>query len=254
MKKIIFTTLLVLLSQTAQARSFDEIRSSGVIKVGVPADYAPLAYFNENERLVGFDVDMAKDLAKDLGVVPQFVITSWPTLSSDLQNDLYDVAMGGVTYTQGRAAQFLLSDAIVPNGKIALAACAVADKLSDLDNINQPNVRLVVNPGGTNESFVNANIVGAQVIRVKDNFDNLQALRDETADVMITDLIEGNYYQYKEPNVLCLATTTPFAGTESYKSYMVQKDNEALITYINQWLTTVDKVSFAQKWGIQLNQ
>lgn len=251
MKKLGYLLLFVLASQTIQAKTFDEIIDSGILRIGVPADYAPLAYFNEQDRLVGFDVDMAKDLAKQLQLVPQFVITSWPTLSADLAADKYDVAMGGVTYTNSRAEQFLLSEAIVPNGKIALARCAIANELSDFDNINQPTVRLVVNPGGTNESFVNSRIDSAQVIRVKDNFDNLQALREQTADVMITDLIEGKYYQYKEPNVLCLATQEPFSGTASYKAYMVQQTNQQLNDAINQWLTTVDKEMIAQRWGVQ---
>lgn len=251
MKKLALLAILLLGSQLAHARTYDEIINSGVLRIGVPADYAPLAFYDKQDLLVGFDVDMAKDLAKQLKLTPMFYITSWPTLSQDLADDKYDIAMGGVTYTKDRAAKFLLSNQVVPNGKIALAACNVAANLSSLDKINQPNVKVVVNPGGTNESFVNNNIHNAQVIRVKNNFDNIQALRDKTADMMVTDLIEGQYYQYKEPQVLCLATTQPFKGTESYKAYMVQSGNQKLIDIINNWLPTSNKEQFAVKWGVK---
>ncbi|MCT6867721.1 MAG: transporter substrate-binding domain-containing protein, partial [Gilliamella apicola] len=134
-------------------------------------------------------------------------------------------------------------------------ACHVASNLSSLDKIDQSDVKVVVNPGGTNESFVNDNIHKAQVIRVENNFDNIQALRDKTADLMVTDLIEGHYYQYKEPNVLCLATDTPFKGTESYKAYMVQSGNQKLLNAINSWLPNSNKQQLALKWGVktQLN-
>lgn len=250
MKRLLAILLLGALTSVAQAKTFDEIKSSGMLRIGVPADYAPLAYYNENDRLVGFDVDMAKNLAKSLKLTPVFVITSWPTLSQDLAEDHYDIAMGGVTYTEARAAQFLLSNAIVPNGKIALASCQSAPKLTDLERINQSDVKVVVNPGGTNEGFVNNNIHGAQIIRVKDNFENIQALRDKTADMMVTDLIEGYYYQYKEPGVLCLATTTPFAGTKSYKAYMVQQQNRDLMDYINNWLAQTNVDNVASHWGV----
>lgn len=253
MKKLATFLALILCSQLAQARTYDEIISSGVLRIGVPADYAPLAFYNNEELLVGFDVDMAKDLAKELNLMPMFYITSWPTLSKDLADDKYDIAMGGVTYTKERAANFLLSNEVMPNGKIALAACHVAKNLSNLEKINQPEVKVVVNPGGTNESFVNSNIHTAQVIRVNNNVDNIQALRDKTADLMITDLIEGYYYQYKEPNVLCLATTSPFKGTESYKAYMVQMDNQKLLSIINNWLPKSNKEQLAVKWGVKVH-
>ncbi len=55
-------------------------------------------------------------------------------------------------------------------------------------------MKVVVNPGGTNQSFVDEHIKQAQIIRVQNNVDNLQALRQKTADMMVTDLIEGDYY------------------------------------------------------------
>lgn len=250
MKKLTAIMALLLCSGLAQARTYDEIISSKTIRIGVPADYAPLAFYDNQDSLVGFDIDMAKDLAKKLNVTPEFYITSWPTLSQDLAADKYDVAMGGVTYTKDRAAKFLLSDQVVPNGKIALAACDMAPQLANLDAINQPNVKVVVNPGGTNESFVNQNIHTAHIIRVKNNIDNLQALRDKTADMMVTDLIEGHYYENKEPNVLCLATVKPFEGTESYKAYMVQLNNKKLMDEINNWLPNSNKEQLAIKWGV----
>ncbi|QIQ22066.1 transporter substrate-binding domain-containing protein [Zophobihabitans entericus] len=251
MKKLICSILLILLAQTSQARTNDEIMKSGMLFIGVPGDYAPLAFFNENGRLTGFDVDMAKNLAKTMKLTPVFVLSSWPTLSADLAADNFDIAMGGVTYTNGRAQQFLLSESVVPNGKIALASCQSAPKLTDIDAINQEDVRVVVNPGGTNESFVNGNIHTAQIIRVKDNFDNIQALRDKTADMMVTDLIEGMYYEHNEPGVLCMATTKPFAGTESYKVYMLKKENPELLQTINNWLNEVNKDELLEKWGIK---
>lgn len=250
MRRLCIVLLIGLLSHAVQAKTFDEIKSSGMLRIGVPADYAPLAFYNANDKLVGFDVDMATNLAKSLHLVPVFVMTSWPTLSQDLAADHYDIAMGGVTYTKGRAEQFLLSNPVLPNGKIALASCQSAPKLTDLTRINQSDIKVVVNPGGTNESFVNDHIHTAQIIRVKNNFDNIQALRHKTADMMVTDLIEGYYYQYQEPGVLCLATKVPFAGTQSYKAYMVQKQNSDLMGYINHWLAQSNIDHVANHWGV----
>ena len=92
----------------AQARDMNSIQQSGELKVGVPGDYAPLAFHNKAGELVGYDVDMAKDLGKRLGLKVSFVTTSWPTLSADLKADKFDIAMGGVTETAARAKDFAL--------------------------------------------------------------------------------------------------------------------------------------------------
>ncbi|SUB83437.1 Cyclohexadienyl dehydratase precursor [Pragia fontium] len=249
--KTLFGAILILSCMQVQARNMEAIQQSGTLKVGVPGDYAPLAYRNASGALEGYDIDMANALGKHLNLKVDFVITSWPSLSNDLAADKFDVAMGGVTATAKREAEFGLTKPIVANGKIALASCAVAKELPDLEKIDQPKVKVVVNPGGTNQSFVDSHIKQAQVIRVKDNFDNLQALRDKTADIMVTDLIEGDYYQNKEPNVLCIATEKPFAGTESYKVYMMKKDNAQLLESINTWLQGETKSQLAKKWKIR---
>lgn len=249
--RVLLSSALVLTALQAEARTMADIQQSGTLKVGVPGDYAPLAYHDADGKLVGYDIDMAKALAKDLKLNVEFVLTSWPTLSGDLAADKFDVAMGGVTATAKREAEFGLTKPIVPNGKIALAGCAVAGSLGDLEKIDQPSVKVVVNPGGTNQSFVDGNIKKAQVIRVKDNYDNLQALRDRSADMMVTDLIEGDYYQNKEPGVLCMATQKPFPGTESHKVYMVKKDNTKLLESINAWLAGETKSQLAKQWKVR---
>lgn len=86
-------------------------------KVGVPGDYAPLAFRNAAGELQGYDVDMARDLGRTLGLKVSFVYTSWPALAADLQADKFDIAMGGVTETPARAQAFALSHPVVANGK-----------------------------------------------------------------------------------------------------------------------------------------
>lgn len=69
--------------------------------------------------------------------------------------------------------------------------------------------------------------------------------------MMVTDLIEGDYYQNKEPGVLCMATQQPFAGTESHKVYMVKKNDTQLLESINVWLAGETKSQLAKQWKIR---
>lgn len=251
MKKVLLSiTIMALLgAQPALAKNWQQIQQDGDLRIGVPGDYAPLAFHDTQGELVGYDVDMARSLGEHLKLKVSFVPTSWPTLSQDLAADKFDIAMGGVTETAGRAAQFALSSAVVKNGKIALTHCDKVKKFATLEAIDRPEVKVIVNPGGTNQSFVDGNIKQAQIIRTKDNFANLQGVRDQSADIMFTDLIEGDYYQSKEPGVFCVATPI-LAGTASYKVYMMDQTNQPLLEQVNQWLAGDTKSNLAKQWRI----
>lgn len=249
-KFLSFAALVLLSSQAAQARTWDEIKQSGELKVGVTGDYSPLSFYNKAGNLEGFDVDMMTNLAKSLDLKVNFVKTTWPALSQDLANDKFDIAAGGVTKTQKRAEQFYLSDSVAANGKIILSNCSNAKPLNTLEDINQPTVKVIVNPGGTNQTYVDEHITSADIIRTKDNFANLQGIRDNTADAMITDLIEGNYYQLHEKGVFCVSSKQILAGTSSVKVYMMKKDNSHLLGKVNTWLHDSDKSDLMMHWGI----
>lgn len=137
-KKVLLASIIALSLTTANARLLNEIEASGVLKVGVPGDYAPLAFY-KNEALVGYDVDVATVLAKDWNLKLEFVATSWPTLSEDLEADKFDIAMGGISFTQDRNDRFLLTKPLIPDGKVAMTQCEKVPNLKTLEAINQPS-------------------------------------------------------------------------------------------------------------------
>ncbi|MCA9137285.1 MAG: transporter substrate-binding domain-containing protein, partial [Planctomycetales bacterium] len=79
------------------------IRRRGVIRVGYNEDKVPFAFFNASHKLVGYDVDMAHALARDLGVTIEFVRFERSTLVTQLNDDHFDVVMSGLVGTLERA-------------------------------------------------------------------------------------------------------------------------------------------------------
>jgi proton glutamate symport protein len=88
----------------------DRMRQRGVLRVGYDPQSLPFAYRNGGGDLVGFDIDMAHRLARDLGVTLEFVPFAPETLARQLGEDDFDVAMSGVAETLGRAERMQLSD------------------------------------------------------------------------------------------------------------------------------------------------
>jgi Na+/H+-dicarboxylate symporter/ABC-type amino acid transport substrate-binding protein len=85
------------------------IRDRGLLRVGYPADALPFAFFNERGDLVGFDVDLAHRLARELGVRLELRPIERGTLEQQLASGYCDLVMGGVPVTTARAATMLFS-------------------------------------------------------------------------------------------------------------------------------------------------
>ena len=74
--------------------------------------WAPWTYHDENDNLVGYDVEVATEIAKKLGVEPQFVEGEWDGLLAGLDAGRYDIMVNGVDITPERAEKIRLLDAL----------------------------------------------------------------------------------------------------------------------------------------------
>lgn len=231
----VFALLLTLTAQPALAGPrFDAIKASGTLRIGLTGDYAPFSKLDpKTGAYEGLDVDLARSLSHSLGLKLEIIPTSWPTLSADLEAQKFDMAMGGVSVTPARAKVGLFSVPMLSDGKAPIARCDKADRFATLAQIDQPQVRVIVNPGGTNEKFARANIRHATIILHPENvtiFDEIVAGR---ADVMMTDAIETRLQAKLHPELCAIHPDAPFDHAD--KAYFLAKDNE-LKTAVDQWL------------------
>lgn len=213
----------------------DTILQRGYILVGTTGDYKPFSYLNPTTgEYEGHDIDAAKKLAADLGVEVRFVKTTWPTLMSDLLEDKFDIAMGGITRTLERQKKANLSHPYLKFGKSPLIRTADKDKFKTLADIDQPNVKIGVNPGGTNEKYVKANIKNAQVIVVQNNLEIPGMVADGRVDVMITDSIEAIRYAKEDQRLYAASRDKPF--TKNQMGYLMQRGDQIFADWIDFWM------------------
>lgn len=212
----------------------EQIKARNTLRVGTTGDYKPFSYrINENSPYIGLDIDMAEALAKELGVRLELVPTSWPTLMDDLANGRFDIAMSGVSISEARRKSAMFSSSYLRDGKTPVALCANQARFQNLPQIDQANVRVIVNPGGTNERFVRDNLRRAQIIVYPDNnhiFDQIVAGK---ADLMITDAVEARLQQQLHPTLCALHPEAPFNLSE--KAYLLPQD-PAWKSLVDRWL------------------
>ncbi|MFT4585437.1 MAG: cyclohexadienyl dehydratase [Gammaproteobacteria bacterium] len=216
--------------------NFDQIIHSGVLRVGTTGDYPPFSYrATADEQFRGVDIELARDLAHAFNAQIVFVQTSWPDLSRDLGTGKFDIAMSGVSRNLERQKIGFFSDPYHSGGKTPICRCENAERFSSLDKIDQDGIRVIVNPGGTNEQFIDSHLQRATKIIHTDNRSIFQALVDRKADVMITDSIEVDLQVSRNPMLCAAMKGTRLSFQE--KGFLMQPDTR-LKEFVNVWLAT----------------
>lgn len=235
MRAAILYGVLTGLLATAPARAdrLDDIAARGVLRVGSTGDYKPFSYLPAGGEFIGMDVELAGELAQALGVRVQLVPTSWPTLMADLGADKFDLALSGVSVTAERQRQALFSVPYLHDGKTPITRCENVARFQTLAQIDRPDVRLIVNPGGTNERFARAQAPRAQLTVYPDNVTIFGQVVNGAADLMMTDAIETRLQQRLHPQLCAVHPEAPFDMTD--KAILLPRD-KALKAYVDHWL------------------
>jgi len=210
-----------------------EILNRGTILFGTTGDYRPLSFREADGTYWGFGIEVAKEIAARLGVSIEFVHTSWPTLTADVlaEPQLFDLAIGGITITDTRRETMLMSDGYLANGKTILCRASEADRYQSLADIDKPEVRVMVNPGGLNEKFANENLTHATIIFHPKNEEIPALIAEGKADVMITEITEAPYYVQTDDRLAAPLLDKPFTHGEI--GVLMQKGQEDLLQMVN---------------------
>ena len=240
----LLTMLLTLCSPTVLASCSDsdkpadgkvaEIARSGTLRVGTTGDYRPLSFCEADGTYWGFGIEVAREIARHLGVGTEFVKTSWPTLTADVQADpqQFDMAIGGITITEARRATMLMSEGYLANGKTILCRASEAERFQSLADIDKPEVRVMVNPGGLNEKFANQNLTHATIVVHQQNEEIPSLVAEGKADVMITEITEAPYYVKADTRLAAPLLSQPFTHGEI--GVLMRQGQEDLLEVVNR--------------------
>ena len=209
------------------------IQERGKLLVGTTGDYRPLSYREADGNYWGFGIEMAEKIAERIGVGIELVGTSWPTLTADVlaEPQSFDFAIGGITITDTRRETMLMSDGYLANGKTILCRAAEADRYQSLADIDKPEMRVMVNPGGLNEKFANKNLTHATILVHPKNEEIPTLVAEGQADVMITEITEAPWYVQNDSRLAAPLLNAPFTHGEI--GVLMRKGQDDLLSLVN---------------------
>ena len=229
-------TVVIFLSavKNVEAGHLEEILARGTIRIGTTGDYRPMSYLNQQTgEYEGIDAELSKIIAESLGVKIEYVPTTWKTLSQDTLDGKFDIALCGISRNYAREKILEMSDGYGVGifGKTILCRKSDAKKFKTLADINKPSVKVMINPGGTNEKFAYANLKKATLIVYNENAEIPHQISIGNADIMITETVEALNYIKLDKNLAAPLIDKPF--TRHSCGILMQKGDQEFLNYIN---------------------
>lgn len=188
--RLAFCLLLPLLSLPAsaqQASRLDRVLADHLLKVCIWPDYYGISYRNpRTQELTGIDVDLARELARDLDVRLEFVDSSFSSLTADILGNRCDVAMFAIGITAQRAESLRFTSPHLASDIYAITTRSNR-RIRSWDDIDQPGVVVAVAKGTLHEPVMRSKLRHAQLLVVASPHAREQEVESGRADVFMTD-------------------------------------------------------------------
>jgi len=221
-------------SSTAHQDTLDRIVSTKVLRVGTNPGYAPFEMIDVDGNVIGFDADVARYLAAQMGngVKVEFVKSDWDPIIANLNAGKFDIIMSGMTRTPERALRVGFTDPYFETGQALLVNSAKykpSDKLSWKD-FDKPGIVLATRLGTTGEIVARKLFHKATIKTLEAESDAAMEVDAGRADVMVYDQPYVAIRAQESPE-RTFAILTPF--TKEYLAMAVRPDDTRLRDWLN---------------------
>ena len=227
-------------ASASQARSIEEIKKSGVLRIAVFSDKKPFGYVDEQGNYQGYDIYFGNQLAKDLGVKVEYLPVDAANRAEYLISNKVDITLANFTVTPERKEQV---DFAAPYMKVSLGVVspdsAKIEKVEDLKGKT-----LIITKGTTAETYFEKNHPEVKLLKFDQYSDAYNALLDGRGDAFSTDNTEVLAWARENKGFTVGITSL---GDVDTIAPAVQKGNKELLDYINQEIEKLGKENFFHK-------
>ena len=211
----------------------DAIKRSGKLRVGV-YESVPWTMRNKDGELIGFEVDVAKKLAQDLGVAVEFHPAEFHYLIPDLLDNRFDVIIADFSIEVSRALKVNFSNPYNVTDVALVANAKLAKGLTTMDAYNQPGVRIGVTEGATSERLGTVNFPKASIQPYTQERQLLDDLLHEKLTAAIVDKPRLDILAKLYPEALHFPAVSPLGTFPA--AFAVRRGDMGFVNFLNSWI------------------
>ena len=246
-------TLLILISFNSAAFSsvLDDIVQNGVLKVGTTGDFPGWSFKNpETDKYEGFDIDVAKKLASDMGVDVEFVPTDWKNLVSGVVSSKYHMT-SSASITAQRALTAGYTDSYYGTGTVAMTLAKNNSEIDNWQSIDESK-SIAVTMGTVFENEAKKSFPDSKIIAVEAPAREYQEVLSGRADVSLTSKVDALKLVTLYPELSIVNLDEP--KNAKLFAILVPREDQEWINFINHWIADQKNKGFfdqtAAKFGL----
>ena len=176
---------------TAADTSFDKVKEAGKLVLGLDATFKPMGYTDENDEVVGFDIDLAKEVCKRLDIELETYGVNWDTKEIDLDSGKIDCIWNGLSVSDERKKVMLMSEPYMENEMVF-----VVNEDSDIKTLDDlKGKKIAVQNGSTAQEILAASDIAADITtsELATNVEALTNLEMNMCDAVFLDSVVAKY-------------------------------------------------------------
>ncbi|CEG28880.1 amino acid ABC transporter substrate-binding protein [Bacillus sp. B-jedd] len=222
-----------------------KVKKEGKLVVGTEGTYPPFTFHDDKGKLTGFDVEVAEEVAKRLGVKAQFLETQWDAIFGGLDAKRFDMIANQVGIRPDREEKYLFSIPYITSTAV-LVAHSDNDKVKSFEDMKG----LKSAQSMTSNYAKTAKEYGAEIVSVEGFNQAIELISSKRADVTVNDNLSFLDFKNKRPEAKVKIVATSKDASKS--GLMFRKDSESLVKEVNKALEemikdgTYNKIS--EKW------
>ena len=167
--------------------TLNEILQRGELRVGMEPGYMPFEMKDKKGKIIGFDVDVVRKMAKDMGVKLKIVPTAWDGIIAGLLAGKYDIIVSGMTITQKRNLKINFANPYISIGQTMLVRASAAKGKKSWKDLDKPQYTIVTKLGVTGEIATRRMFKHAKIRTFDTEADAVQELLNGKADAFVYD-------------------------------------------------------------------
>lgn len=225
----------VLAQGAAAPSAIEEIKKRGTLMVGL-STFVPWAMRSKSGELIGYEVDVAKKLAEDMGVKVELVPTAWDGIIPALLAGKFDFIIGGMTITPARNLTVNFTTPYSATGVDIAANKKMTAGFTELDDFNKASVTVVARRGSSAASAATRFLPKATLRQFDDDAQAILEVVNGRAHAVLASVPKPAFAVFDNPDALVKPFAEPFV--KQADAMALRKGDVDSLNFLNNWIMT----------------